>query len=152
MKLLHPIKNCLPEFISAVLIFLFVYTAISKLIDWRTFHYSLSKSPLIGNLASFVTWMIPITEVGIVMLLSLPTMRLLGMFAAFLLFIVFTLYIGYMILFVPDLPCSCGGIIQQMSWKLHLVFNLFITVIVYAGIYIERQRRNHAASFQTADT
>ena len=51
---------------------------------------------------------------------------------------IFTLYIGYMVAFVPKLPCSCGGIIQKMSWNQHLIFNVgFILLGVYA-IWLDR--------------
>jgi hypothetical protein len=51
---------------------------------------------------------------------------------------IFTVYIGCMLLFAPDLPCSCGGIIRQLSWKQHLLLNLFLLVLAGIAVRVHR--------------
>mgnify|MGYP001346109640 CR=1 FL=1 len=31
-------------------------------------------------------------------------------------------------------PCSCGGVLLQMSWQQHLVFNIVASLLALAGI------------------
>jgi putative oxidoreductase len=50
--------------------------------------------------------------------------------------LLFTFYILYMLLFEKHLPCSCGGVLKEMTWKQHLVFNLFFTAIAFTGLKI----------------
>jgi putative oxidoreductase len=129
------------ELISSLLIFLFGYTAISKLLSIHRFEAVLEQSPLISSGAALLAWQIPLAELGIVLLLIFSSTRKWGLWASLLMFSFFTVYLGYMILFTPQLPCSCGGIISSMSWKGHVLFNLFfigLTVVGIRGLRFER--------------
>jgi hypothetical protein len=44
-----------------------------------------------------------------------------------------------MLAFDTSLPCSCGGIIAKLSWKEHVVFNLFFIANSVAGIKLQRK-------------
>lgn len=127
------LKLIFSEIISALFIFLFVYTAVSKIIFRGSFAYVLSRSPLIGELSDFVSWAIPIVEIGISLLLIFPNFRRLGLLFAALLMSLFTLYIAYMLIFTPELPCSCGGVLKNLDWPEHLLFNICFTVIAFVG-------------------
>jgi hypothetical protein len=37
----------------------------------------------------------------------------------------------------PYLPCSCGGILETMNWKEHLVFNLVFVCLAALGFWME---------------
>ncbi|MEJ8841491.1 MauE/DoxX family redox-associated membrane protein [Lacibacter sp. H375] len=114
---------------SSLLILLFAYTAFSKLFDYRAFTQTLSESPLIHNGADTIAWLLPATELVVVLLLFFEQTRKAGLYASLVLLSVFTLYIGIMLLFVKELPCSCGGVLNKMSWKEHLFFNAGFLVI-----------------------
>jgi hypothetical protein len=64
----------------------------------------------------------------------------LGIYGAFGLMLIFTFYIAYMIGFAAQLPCSCGGVLKEMSWKQHLFFNIGFTLLSLAGILLQRKR------------
>jgi hypothetical protein len=128
------------DIISAVFILLFTYTAISKLGNLRSFRIVLTRSPLIGDKAVIMAWIVPLTELVVAGLLFFVSTRGLGLKASFLLMVLFTLYIGYMLVFTPHLPCSCGGVIRQLSWKEHLVFNIALTGLVAWGIALVKKR------------
>jgi hypothetical protein len=128
-------ESIVTEIISSLFILLFVYTAVSKLLEHEKFVAVLSASPLIGSFAIFVSWFLPITELIIAALLFFPTSRKTGLKLAAGLMIFFTIYIGYMIAFTPNLPCSCGGVLEQLSWKGHLLFNLLFTLLAFIGLY-----------------
>src|SRR5215217_6858645 len=112
------------EIISSLLILLFVYTASSKLLALDSFKSVLSKSPLIGEKAFFIAWALPVTELIVSLLLFIPGTRLWGLYGSAILMTAFTTYLGYMIAVSPHLPCSCGGVLKQMTWNQHLVFNV----------------------------
>lgn len=121
------------SFFAALLILLYVYTASNKLFDLHKFKTVLSKSPLISDNASWFSWSIPALEIIVSLVLFFPRFRRLGFLSSSILMAAFTLYIGYMILFVPKLPCSCGGIISQLSWTQHLIINLLFLLISLLG-------------------
>jgi hypothetical protein len=120
--------------ISILLIFLFAYTGSSKLLDSKGFAAVLSKIPLIGRGAGIVAILLPLAELLIVLLLLFERTRLVGLYASLVLLSIFTVYLVYMVLAVPKLPCSCGGVISTMSWKQHIVFNAVFIGLTVIGV------------------
>jgi len=129
----------LTEIIASLFILLFIYTAISKLSDQTTFRLALHKSPVIGAYARLVAWALPATEIIIAVLLFIPSTRVIGLYASFIIMMIFTIYIGAMIFFDPTLPCSCGGVLRQMSWRQHLIFNSVSTLLAASGIWASKK-------------
>jgi len=119
---------------SSLLILLFTYTAVSKLSDYTHFVRVLGESPLIHNGADMIGWLLPVTELVIVLLLFFPLTKKAGFVISFFLLLLFTLYLIYMLLFAAELPCSCGGVISKMSWKQHVWFNVFFIGVSVLGI------------------
>jgi len=138
-------RNLTIEIISSLLILLFVYTAISKLFDYTAFKNVLSRSPLIASKAGIVALALPITEGLVSLLLFVPRTRLWGFYGSVAIMSVFTLYLAYMINFTPKLPCSCGGVLKQMTWNQHLIFNIFFLALSIAGLVLERKRLRRKA-------
>lgn len=130
-------KSFLVDVISSLFILLFVYAGITKLVERQSFKTILQQSPLIGTKSQIVSWILPIIELIISFLLFIPSTRKWGFAMAFCLMIMFTLYVGYMIFFIPNLPCSCGGILAQMTWAQHLIFNIFFTLLAAVGLRIQ---------------
>ena len=133
MKLSAPIKNGIIEIICLLYILLFVYAAVSKLLDFENFQVQLGQSPLLSAFAGWVSWTVPITEILIVFLLILPKYRLLGLFCSFSLMVMFTTYIYIILNFSPHIPCSCGGIIDKLSWSQHMFFNMLFIASAFIG-------------------
>jgi len=130
-------KNTIVDIISALLLFLFVYAALSKLLDFDKFKYQLSQSPFITNISWLVVWAIPLGEILISILLITKRTRLTGLYLSFFLMLLFTGYIFIMLRYSAYLPCSCGGVLSNMSWKQHFVFNLAFTGLSLLGIMIQ---------------
>lgn len=128
-------SNTILQLISGIFIFLFVYTALSKLLNLKAFVHVLGRSPLLGDISSIVSYIIPFAELGVSLLLLIPSTKKTGMYAACMLMCIFTVYVGYMLIFVPQLPCSCGGVIQQLSWKQHFVLNLILTILAATAAF-----------------
>jgi hypothetical protein len=129
-------KELITEMIAALLILLFVYTALSKLIDNEMFRMQLMQSPLLKGLAGLISWGLPLTEMLVVLLLLVKKTRLLGLFAALSLMVMFTTYIIILLNYSRVIPCSCGGILSTLSWSQHLIVNIFFVLISITGIFL----------------
>jgi putative oxidoreductase len=123
------------KIICTLLVFLFVYAAVSKLANWSTFVSDMNNQPFPAFLKPVLVWAVPLTELAIAGLLLFDTTRVIGLYASLLLMVVFTLYTAVVLLhFFAYVPCSCGGIIKNLSWGQHLVFNGFFVLIAITGI------------------
>jgi hypothetical protein len=131
-------RNLFVEIISLLFVFLFVYAAVSKLIDFQKFEVQLGKSPLLTDYAGWVAWIIPVVEIGISLMLATSHWRLTGLYASFSLMVMFTGYIVVITRFSENVPCSCGGVLQNMTWNQHLVFNVGFVVLGLTGILLYR--------------
>ncbi|MGN6421566.1 MAG: MauE/DoxX family redox-associated membrane protein [Pseudobacter sp.] len=127
------------EIISGLLIILFMYTGIMKLRDHFNFTAALNASPLLKNFASLLSYGIPISEIIISVMLFIPKARKFGLYSATVFMIMFTLYVAYMIVFIPNKPCSCGGVLKYLSWPQHLLFNICFTFLAATGILLNRK-------------
>lgn len=125
---------------SLLLILLFLYTAGSKLADFSEFKFGLTESPFIAPFAGVLAFAIPFIEIAISIALIVPRWRLVGLYASFVLMLLFTIYIAVMLLSGLDIPCSCGGVVEEMSWEMHIVFNLFFVLASALAIYYERRK------------
>jgi hypothetical protein len=123
------------EIVAALFILLFVYTALSKLVELDRFRAVLSSSPLLGSYAVLLSAAVPFLELLTSALLFFPRTRKTGLWISFILMLLFTGYIGYMLAFASHLPCSCGGVIQSLSWKQHLLFNTFMTMLAAVAVF-----------------
>ena len=134
-------RNLFIEVSAALLIVLFVYTAINKLSDLNRFQWTLYKSPLLQQYRYFVSCAVPVAELITAILLLIPATRSKGFLCSLILMSLFTIYVAYMLAFIPNLPCSCGGLISSMNWTNHLIFNLFFTGLAYAAWIITKKDR-----------
>ncbi|MBK5214929.1 MAG: hypothetical protein JJE55_14880 [Flavobacteriaceae bacterium] len=120
--------------VSYMFVLLFLYAATSKLLDFETFTVQLAQSPLLSAYAGIIAWLIPGIEIAIAILLMVPKFRTLALYAAFTLMVMFTAYI-YIILNLSDfIPCSCGGVLEKLSWRQHLIFNVVFIVLAAVAI------------------
>jgi hypothetical protein len=140
-------RNTIVEVISALFILLFVYTGINKFIALNTLQYVLKEYPLIGNFPTAVAWGLPLIELFVAALLFIPKTRLRGLYASLILMTGFTAYLSYMLVFTPKLPCTCGGLLQKLSWPQHLIFNILFVLL--SIIAIRLRRRNNDQSRNT---
>jgi uncharacterized membrane protein YphA (DoxX/SURF4 family) len=134
-------KKLLLAIICLLLILLMAYAAVAKLNDYYNFRAGISDSPIIAPFADILVWAVPATELIIVAMLLLPALRLYGLYAAFVLMFLFTVYIIVMLSFYKDIPCSCGGILEEMPWGVHIAFNSVFVLLSAWGIRLERRHR-----------
>lgn len=132
-------KTMIVEIIASLLILLFIYAAISKLSDYNRFSVQLSKSPFITSISNMVAWSIPTVEILIALLLVMKRTRQTGLYASFFLMSLFTAYLLIMLNYSYYVPCSCGGVLENLSWENHIVFNTFFVVLSGVGIFLNKE-------------
>ncbi|HKO76840.1 MAG TPA: MauE/DoxX family redox-associated membrane protein, partial [Flavobacterium sp.] len=133
MRLNIKIQNLFLDLTCLLYILLFVYAAVSKLLDFENFKAQLGQSPLLSPFADFVTIAVITMELIIAILLSVHRFRYFALWAAVALMSMFTAYIVIILQFSYFIPCSCGGILENLGWKEHLIFNLaflFLAILV----------------------
>jgi len=129
--------------ISLLFMILFVYAATSKLLSYEQFQIQLRKSPFISSYSILLAWMIPFVEYVIVGLFIIPKYISIAFYFSFSILILFTVYIGLVLNLSDHIPCSCGGIISNMGWKEHFVFNISFIILALIGIMILRRHKNN---------
>lgn len=138
-------RSFVVDIVSSLFIILFLYTGISKLLDQDNFRAALLKSPLLIHYQAMICKGIPVLEILVALCLLVPlfkensALRNGGLIGSFLLMAIFTLYVGFMLKYVPNRPCSCGGIIQQMNWHQHLYFNTIFTLVALLGLILNKK-------------
>ncbi|MNK92879.1 Methylamine utilization protein MauE [compost metagenome] len=125
------------SWISYCFILLFLYAAMSKLMDYQEFKVQLSQSPILMDYAAVLVWLVPVVEIVIAIMLAFKKTMLPGMFAAFGLMAMFSVYILMILYSGERIPCSCGGLLEKMSWQQHLVFNIVFVVLGIVGIVLQ---------------
>jgi len=135
-------KQVTLECVCALLILLFLYASISKFLDFKTFIDQVNNQPLPNSWTPFLVWAIPLVEIAISIALLFEYTRLLGLYAALIVMMIFTFYTGIVLLhFFPYIPCSCGGVITHLTWKQHLLLNLFYILISVLGVIQQHRKR-----------
>lgn len=130
-------RTSLIDIICILLITLWVYTSMSKLMDFAMFKVQLSRQAIISDYAGIFVWFLPLMELVAALLLMFSITRRIGLLLSFSLMAVFTAYIG-MVAFgvIEKASCSCGGVLSQMGFKEHFWFNLFFLMLAGLGIYL----------------
>lgn len=123
-------------------ILLFVYAALTKLLDYQKFVVQLGQSPILTNYAQVLAVVVPFIELGISLMLIFPKTRLKGLYAAFGLMVIFTTYIVLASRFSDYVPCSCGGVLEGMTWTQHLIFNTVFVLLALIGILLQPNIRS----------
>lgn len=122
--------------ISYLYVLLFVYTAVSKLLEFNDFRSQLGQSPVFAAIAEPVSYGVIIAELLISVLLAAEKSRRAGLLLAFALMIMFTAYIVIILNFATFVPCSCGGFIESLNWTEHLIFNIAFVLLALVALYL----------------
>jgi uncharacterized membrane protein YphA (DoxX/SURF4 family) len=137
-------RATIAELIAFLFIILFLYTGISKLMDYDIGTEQIALSPILAPIAGFIVIFITIAEITTSILLFFPKTRIHGLRASLILMIAFTGYVFYLLTYNDQLPCTCGGVLEQLSWPQHLILN--ITLIILAIIAIRLSKRSAIAT------
>lgn len=135
--------NIIIQIIRTLLIILWVYASVSKVIDYSVFTDQLQRQPLPEWSVNIFVWALPLTELTAAALLCFRDTLRSGLLLSCVLLLAFTVYVGMGLLHVyAHVPCSCGGILGRMGWGRHLVFNAIFTALSFFAFFsIERNKR-----------
>jgi putative oxidoreductase len=140
-------KTILRPLASFLLILLFVYAAVSKLLSPVDFQGELYNQTFPHWLADILLYTLIPAELLTVALLSFPRSQQAGLLLSTGLLALFSGYITLVLLrFWDRVPCSCGGILKHLTWGTHLVFNLFFLALNLAALF---RRPAHIASHRS---
>lgn len=134
-------KRIIFEVIINAFVLLFIYTAVSKIMTFHTFNMVLHRSVLIKHFSAFVAYAIPAIEILLSILLIIPKTKRVAIIGSFILMIVFTAYLVYMVYSGAKLTCNCGGVISSMTWKQHILFNISFILLAGIGIWISSNKK-----------
>jgi len=117
------------QFFIYFFIILFVYAAVSKLADFENFQVQVAQSPLLSAFASFIAYATVIGELIIALMICFQKSRLLGLYLFLGFMTAFTVYIFLILNYSPFVPCSCGGVLEDLGWWEHLWFNGVVCLV-----------------------
>jgi uncharacterized membrane protein YphA (DoxX/SURF4 family) len=143
-------KQMIIEIIIFLHILLFLYAAGTKLVSYEKFVGQIGKSPILTEYAGLLAWAVPTIEILISIILIIPKLRLVGLYAAFALMVIFTLYIIAILSFSKELPCACGGVLSNLHWKGHLIFNIGYVLLGLVGILLFKGEADHSQNTSLA--
>lgn len=123
------------------LIILFTYAGVTKLLEKELFYLNLLNSPVLTVEKQWIvllSWIIPFMELFTVFLLVFARTKLKGVYLSIVLLSTYLLYILLLFFRAPYRPCSCGGIIDLLSWEQQLWFTL--SCLGFAGglLYLKK--------------
>lgn len=125
-----------------LLILLWIYASLSKLINYQLARHQMLNQVFPHTAALILTWLVPVAELITGLLLCFPKSVGIGLRISLFLLSIFTAYIlGGLLHFYPRMPCSCGGVIQSLSWEWHLAFNLFFLGLNFIAIIQTNKKR-----------
>jgi len=109
--------------------FLFVFTAVSKIVLYDEFTLQLGKSPITNPYAGFLLWAVPGLEilVGVCLVIPVTFVQRIALYAFFTLMSGFTVYIALLTSISEDVPCGCIGISEKLSIPWHIALNILFT-------------------------
>jgi len=128
------------DIIVFLYILLLVYAALTKLLDYQKYVIQLGQSPMLTRYSPYLAWGVPFLELLIAALLIIPHTRFLALYAALSLMVMFTTYIVLASRFSDYVPCSCGGVLEGMSWTQHLIFNVVFVLLGCTAILVHPRK------------
>jgi putative oxidoreductase len=135
-------KIYLLQLSAFLLTLMWVYAAISKLIDFPHFKWEMHNQAVYPAVKNLLVYCLPAIELVTALLLIFDRTVLWGFYCSALLMTVFTSYIILTLMHsFKYVPCSCGGILEHMSWTAHLFFNLFFLSLTLTSLYITKKER-----------
>jgi uncharacterized membrane protein YphA (DoxX/SURF4 family) len=138
------------EGIIVLFLILFVYASFSKLFKLQDFANQIGVSPILKPISAikYVTAItVPAIEIMAATLLIFPTTRLTGFWLSLIIMTLFTIYIIAILTIASYVPCSCGGVLEQLSWTQHLILNIGFILLAVLGIFmIKRKTKDQEVS------
>ena len=123
--------------VSGLLIILWAYASFSKLFNLKKFKQAMSTQVFPKWIGKVFVYLVPFSEIAIIVLLLIPETRLLGMYASLFVMVAFTLYVGGAVFHIYERhPCACGGLFSRLGWNKHFKVNIILTIVALIGVVL----------------
>jgi uncharacterized membrane protein YphA (DoxX/SURF4 family) len=136
-------KTLIVDIICILFMILFLYTGLSKLMEYSVFKEQISESPILAPVSSVIAIGLPLIEIITTVALLIPQSRLFGLYVSLGLMTIFTVYIILLLSFSHNLPCSCGGVLEELSWSQHIILNTAFIALGITGLILERRSKQN---------
>ncbi len=139
-------KGIFKTTVPPLLVLLFSYAAFSKLFNITAFGEQLHNQSFPGWLADFLLYFLIPAEIITAILLCFRRTAIIGLLGSTILLLAFTAYIALVLAgYFGKAPCSCGGVLNGLGWKPHLIFNLVFTTLSITSLtfYLKREVRDN---------
>jgi hypothetical protein len=138
-------KELIYELLTGLLVLLFLYTGLSKILDFKNYALSMRFQHMPDWITGPMIYILPAAELIVSVLMIRDKSRLPGLYAFLIMMIGFTLYVGAILLHLfAKRPCACGGVIKSLGWGPHILLNsVFITLAAIVLRYYRRQRSSN---------
>lgn len=123
-------KKNVSEIIYYLLILFMSYVFANKALDISAFQMNIFKTGIfserISNLLAYIVLAIEFSSI-ILLLVN----KKLGLDFLLILLLVFTLYISVLFYLGRYEVCGCGGILNGLSYKVHLLINILLILLTF---------------------
>ena len=131
-------RRLIIEGVSLLYVSLMFYTALSKLINFELAREQFSMMPMLETWGNTVAWLLPVSEIILALIIFIPKTRNIGLAIGTGLMLFFTGYVIYIMNYHSHLPCTCGGLLQKMTWPQHLFFNSVFVLLGLIAMLLSR--------------
>ena len=136
-------KNLLIQVSSFLLVSLWIYTAGSKIVGYHEFKTQLAGQWHFRENEHIAAVLIISSELIAASLLLFERTRTTGFEISFMMMVLFTIYVGMVLFHYFDkVPCSCGGVLKEMTWEMHFWFNVFFSIVAGLGMFLDDETPN----------
>jgi hypothetical protein len=126
----YKIAKIIDVIIYYFLIFFFCYTASNKLLNIESFGINLIKTSLFDITgARYFSILVIVWEILVVSLLLFY--KKIGVLFFLATILIFTIYISYLKFRGLYEVCGCGGILNGLEYKYHLIINLMLIIVSF---------------------
>lgn len=129
------------KYTSGIISLLWFYAAGSKWVAFHDFTSAMHKQALWPALEEALIYGLPLIEFVVAILLLYSQTLTPGLYASAGLLFAFSVYIIFVLLHAfGQVPCACGGLIEDMGWTFHLVFNLAFLALTLTNILVKHRK------------
>jgi hypothetical protein len=115
-------------FFYFLMIFFFSYTGINKLMKLDSFRMNILKTGVFSeNTIKYLS--VFVVSIELITVVLLLTKKRIGILLFTGLMITFTFYVTYLRANGLYEVCGCGGVLNRLEYKYHLMINLFFVII-----------------------
>ncbi len=139
-------NNKILSVIKYMLSILFIYAGVYKISNVSLFKSQLYQSPLLPDLLiPYIAIGLPLFEIclGVVLIFAYK-LDYIALMISFCLMVFFSLYLIILFTLYTKPPCSCGGILSEMSYPVHITFNIIFTLLSLFALYLYNLSRRQS--------